>query len=256
MEQDNLEHRIDEGEREIIRRLKDIDRSDVPNINPKPLSASHHTQGEYIDMCNTTGYVLASCADYYNAAKHRKSLKIKLIPDDVRLDILHSIRVLGHANGHLSYMTILTGDAIVFDSHSLNAKIIKNYNSTLVKPSERQIYLPETSTYPSENYMTLKDFCKSITGIKALQAIFDTDDDPNKMVHNIKQIFSPYISLDTALFVPPKGSRPKNIASPIYFQAFPYYESNPQRDFRAAILMKKYDNNLRGRAYCLSDNGG
>lgn len=235
VEEGNLERRINESEKEIIARLKEIRKNELmhPRINPMPLSTKKLlTFKDYVEICNSYGLVLATCADFYNISKYKERSKINSIPKEVEFDDYNK-RYLNGGEG-----IILTGDVIQYPYSAKNnasSKLIRNHLSEIKKPAENNIVIPK---YSSE----LKDSLNNIVGLKFLQILFNTEDKPQEIYNNLMNIFNPKpsnIYLDI--------SSPSNslLNSPVYFHA------RKHGDFLEIVA----DSSIlqTGRAYCLNE---
>ena len=229
------------------------------------LTTEFHNRDVYKELCNTAELVLATCADYYIAAKYNDGSKIELIPSslrksvqelnnydsDIELNALQrwirksSIRkekesMLNAINNTFNSgaVKIITGDSIEFNENSYNAIIMRN-NSSKVKPlTKNQTIIP---IYDDTDIRTVLN---SITGLRFLQDLFDTNDTSEELHTTLTKIFEPQISHIT-ISVPPAYRSSKGNPNTVYFEGTYSQETNKF----ALRINCRYDMNS-SRAYC------
>ncbi|MDP4012124.1 MAG: hypothetical protein Q8R00_00765 [Candidatus Nanoarchaeia archaeon] len=157
----------------------------------------YRTQDQWIDLCNLKRKAMISAPDYYRTP-------------DVELQGL--IKDLNKGK-------LVTSTSIVYNSNDLGARVVHNFGSIIVKPTEQSIVIPVYNGEPIEEvvrgedlyhkmlYDTLEasDYIARIRnenievaeqaeqfvkgyGLKFLQALFDTEDDASKLIERLEKI--------------------------------------------------------------------
>lgn len=166
MIEENLEQKLEKKRKE----LKELSLK-YPRINTIPLTGTHYNRDKYIDICNDSGLVLASCTDYYNAAKYYGGSGINFINNKLKQNLemfkslndkkdnsIFSKNMIIKEISNLIDSTnicyekgdgvIITGDSIRYYKNSLNADLIKNYKSQVKDKIKEEIVVLGLS-YPS-----------------------------------------------------------------------------------------------------------
>jgi hypothetical protein len=257
----NLEQQLEKKRQELL------NKQGYPKINPMPLTSNNYSPEEYINMCNSSGLVLATCADYYNSAKNNVGLSIELIPEeakksselikkiynergnksipnwimqskiktrvDKQIDIIQKILYGGAGK-------ILTGDSIEYSHDCFNAKIIRNNKSTTKTPVENEIIIPAYSN------IEMNQVFNTVIGLKFLQNLFNTNDMPEMLYANLKKVFG--IDLAGIYINTPKERFP-HFSVPIFFLGIYSHDKN---NYSLCIdCAKDYKET---RAYCLESS--
>ncbi len=117
------------------------------------------TQKDWIEYFNNKNLKMISASDIYRAAKQEN----KSIIESLKEDFKESWEV--------------TSTRIIYNKNNLNAEIIHDADSTIVKPKKYKVKVPELSG----------EFKQDSETEKYLQALFDTKDNIDKILKVLKK---------------------------------------------------------------------
>lgn len=157
-----------------------LDANPLLNDQNQPIS---QTQDNHIAGFNELKKVMAALPDYYAAGKSGDDALIASLRKD------------------FSESWIVGSDRIKYDAKSLDAKIIHYFDSTVIKPVEVPVFIPDYSNGP-----ILDDVLGTAQGLAYVQALFNTPDNAEE----IKKTFfalSGKASISTRVWTPDQASR-------------------------------------------------
>ena len=118
-----------------------------------------NTQKDWVEYFNNKNLKMISASDIYRAAKQEN----KSIIESLKEDFKESWEV--------------TSTRIIYNKNNLNAEIIHDADSTIVKPKKYKVKVPVLSG----------DFKQDSKTEKYLQALFDTKDNIDKILKVLKK---------------------------------------------------------------------
>jgi hypothetical protein len=142
------------------------------------------TQDAHITQFNSLNKIMASLADYYQAAKSGDTNLISGIRADANNWIVGS-------------------DRIVYEKDSLEATITSYFGSTVIEPFQRKVHIPQY------NGIILDSVLADPLGLIYLQSLFNTSDNVEEMKKTLTDL-SGKSSGETKVWTPDQSSRNSN----------------------------------------------
>ena len=156
-----------------------LDAMAVSDASNKPIS---QTQDKHIVQFNSLNKIMASLADYYQAAKSGDT------------NLISSLR----ADFNSSW--IVGSDRIVYEKDSLEATITSYFGSTVIEPFQRKVHIPHY------NGVILDSVLADPLGLTYLQSLFNTSDNVEEMKKALLDL-SGKSSSETKVWTPDQSSR-------------------------------------------------
>ena len=123
-------------------------------------------QDDWIQFFNAKGVAMISIPDIYRAGQTGSD------------KLLESLRESSCRNA------LVTSTRIIYDPDSLDARIIHNYGSTVVKPTETKFAIPVYDRCE----MTFSKLLRTEEGTNYLRVLFDTKDTPDKIAATLSRL--------------------------------------------------------------------
>ena len=122
------------------------------------------TQNQWIPKYNDAKKVMASAADYYWATKLGDKKVLRILQADINSNFITSTR-------------------IIYNPENMEGRIIHYYGSDIIKPVEKELYIPEYPTRPP-----LKFVFTTGQDLKFFQALFLTTDKKEEIIETLEKL--------------------------------------------------------------------
>ena len=165
-----------------------IDKTALLNDEGKPISAN---QNSFIKKFNESGRIMIAAPDVYEAGKSGDKDLIKSLQEDFN-----------------SWLCVST--RISYKKDSLEGAIAHYFGSNAIEPNEIKVIIP---VYTGA---TLDAVLKEEQGLIYMQALFNTNDDSNKIKDTLQKL-SDVSSSKTKIWVPDKDSRKNLLERAVFF---------------------------------------
>ena len=161
-----------------------IQRNQTAIIDPQAAdNGARRTQEQWISYFNNAGKAMISAPNMYQAGKTA------------------SDEVLASLKSDFDASWLVTSTRISYSGDDLSGRVIHNYGSIVVKPSQRDV-----KVIPVYDSMPLAQALRSDKGIAYIHFLFDTSDEPKDIAGTLENL-SKRGAERIALWTPNHGSR-------------------------------------------------
>lgn len=146
-------------------------------------NGKYRTQNQWIPFFNEKGVAMISAPDVYRAGQSGSDELVKSLRKDFDRDY------------------IVTSTRIIYNPNSLDAKIVHNHGSTVVKPTESKVIVP---VY--QDWTKLSKVLGTEEGKAYLSALFGTKDNAENMAKTLSKLSGKSID-DNCVWTPTQDGR-------------------------------------------------